>query len=107
MFALLGVVFIDLLTNHDVAWPLAMLIVLAGGLLMGLAHGLLVTRLKLQPFVVTLCGLLIYRGAARYYTADSTMRLRLWRRPRYGRLARRRPQLRRAAQLHRPDVGRR
>ncbi len=26
----------------------------------------------LQPFVVTLCGLLIYRGVARYYTADGT-----------------------------------
>ncbi len=36
----------------------------------GLLHGLLVTRLKLQPFLVTLCGLLIYRGAARYLTDD-------------------------------------
>ena len=27
---------------------------------------------KVQPFVVTLCGLLIYRGAARYYTEDAT-----------------------------------
>jgi ribose transport system permease protein len=26
----------------------------------------------LQPFVVTLCGLLIYRGIARFYTADAT-----------------------------------
>jgi ribose transport system permease protein len=26
----------------------------------------------MQPFVVTLCGLLIYRGAARYYTDDGT-----------------------------------
>ena len=26
----------------------------------------------MQPFIVTLCGLLIYRGAARYYTTDST-----------------------------------
>ena len=39
---------------------------------MGLAHGLLITKLKLQPFVVTLCGLLIYRGIARFYTADAT-----------------------------------
>lgn len=41
----------------------------------GLAHGLLITKLKLQPFVVTLCGLLIYRGAARYITGDETKRL--------------------------------
>ena len=35
-------------------------------------HGLLITRLKMQPFVVTLCGLLIYRGVARWYIDDST-----------------------------------
>ena len=73
VFALLGVVFIDLLANHGVAWPTALLLVLLGGLLTGLLHGVLVTRAGLQPFVVTLCGLLIYRGAARYYTGDSTI----------------------------------
>ena len=26
----------------------------------------------MQPFVVTLCGLLIYRGIARFYTKDAT-----------------------------------
>ena len=45
---------------------------LALGVLIGLAHGLLITRLELQPFIVTLCGLLIYRGVARFYTADGT-----------------------------------
>jgi ribose transport system permease protein len=33
---------------------------------------LLITWLKLQPFIVTLCGLLFYRGIARFYTQDST-----------------------------------
>jgi len=46
--------------------------VIAIALVMGLVHGLLITKLKLQPFVVTLCGLLIYRGVARFYTADAT-----------------------------------
>lgn len=73
MFALLGVIFIDLLVNYELAWPLALLVVLVAGLFLGWLHGLLVTKLKLQPFVVTLCGLLIYRGAARYYTNDGTM----------------------------------
>ena len=36
------------------------------GVLMGAVHGFLITRMRLQPFVVTLCGLLIYRGVARY-----------------------------------------
>ena len=36
---------------------------------------LLITRLKLQPFVVTLCGLLLYRGIARWYTQDFDARI--------------------------------
>lgn len=75
VLALLGVVFLDLVANQEVSWPIAMLAVLAGGLVMGLMHGALATRMGLQPFVVTLCGLLIYRGAARYYTGDSTISL--------------------------------
>ena len=73
MFSLLGVIFIDLVANHEVAWPIAVLAVLAGGLLLGAIQGFLITRLRMQPFIVTLCGLLIYRGAARYYTDDLTM----------------------------------
>lgn len=72
MFALLGVVFVDLLTEYQMAWPLALLIIVAGGVLLGGLQAFLITRLKMQPFIVTLCGLLIYRGAARYYTTDST-----------------------------------
>jgi ribose transport system permease protein len=55
-----------------VAWPLALVLMLALGLVMGLVHALLITKLQLQPFIVTLCGLLIYRGTARWYTADGT-----------------------------------
>ena len=72
VIALLGVLFVDLLANHDMPWPLAIVLMIALGGVIGLAHGLLITRLKLQPFIVTLCGLLIYRGAARFYTADAT-----------------------------------
>ena len=35
------------------------------GVAVGLGNGLLITRLKLQPFLVTLCGMFIYRGVAR------------------------------------------
>ncbi len=71
VIALLGVMFIDMITS-GVPWPVAACIVLLTGAVIGLLHGWLVTRLKLQPFVVTLCGLLIYRGIARFYTADGT-----------------------------------
>jgi ribose transport system permease protein len=48
-------------------WPPlpAAAVVLAGSLGIGLFHGLLVTKLRLQPFLVTLCGLFMYRGLAR------------------------------------------
>jgi ribose transport system permease protein len=72
VIALLGVLFIDLIVNRDVDWIAAVALIIAGGLVIGVVHGLLVTKMKIQPFVVTLCGLLIYRGAARYYTEDST-----------------------------------
>jgi len=72
IIALLGVVFVDLVAGGSLPWPAAMTVVIALGCLMGLMHGLLVTRMGLQPFVVTLCGLLVYRGIARYYTEDAT-----------------------------------
>jgi len=73
MFALWGVIFVDLLANFELWWPLAFAIVIVGGLALGFVQGWLVTKVGLQPFVVTLCGLLIYRGAARFYTRDQTM----------------------------------
>jgi ribose transport system permease protein len=72
VFALLGVIFVDLLVTYDLPWPLAVLIMLVAGTLIGLINGFLITRMRLQPFVVTLCGLLLYRGIARYYTNDGT-----------------------------------
>jgi ribose transport system permease protein len=72
VIALLGVLFVDMIANVGVPVPMALLIILLGGMLIGLVHGLLITRLGLQPFIVTLCGLLIYRGAARFFTADAT-----------------------------------
>ena len=52
--------------------PVALLAVLGVSLCIGLAHGLLITKLRLQPFIVTLCGLLIYRGLARHILHDET-----------------------------------
>jgi ribose transport system permease protein len=70
--ALLGVLLSMMLVEWH--WPPAMALaaVLALGGALGAAHGLLITRLGLQPFIVTLCGLLLYRGAARYVADDST-----------------------------------
>ena len=70
--ALLGVLLSMMLVEWG--WPAAVALaaVIALGACLGAAHGLLVARLRLQPFIVTLCGLLLYRGAARYIAGDST-----------------------------------
>ncbi len=70
VFALLGVIFVDLLVSYHVHWIVAGLLMIVGGVIIGAIHGFLVTRMRMQPFVVTLCGLLIYRGLARWYTDD-------------------------------------
>lgn len=62
-----------LLTVHHWSLPVALLAVTAVSIGIGLAHGLLITKLRIQPFIVTLCGLLLYRGVARGFTADQTV----------------------------------
>ncbi len=72
VFALLGILLSMMLTEWH--WPAALAVaaVLVIGTGLGLLHGLLITRLRLQPFIVTLCGLLLYRGIARYIAQDTT-----------------------------------
>jgi ribose transport system permease protein len=55
-------------------WPAApaVFLVIALAMCFGLLHGFLITRLQMQPFIVTLCGLLFYRGLARYIAGDET-----------------------------------
>jgi ribose transport system permease protein len=72
VIALLGVLLVDLLANFGLPWPVVLMIIPVLGVLIGLMHGLLIVKLRIQPFIVTLCGLLIYRGAARFYTEDAT-----------------------------------
>lgn len=72
MLALLGVIFIDLMTTYQMNWALAVAIIVLAGIVLGAVHGFLITRLRMQPFIVTLCGLLLYRGIARWYTDDAT-----------------------------------
>jgi ribose transport system permease protein len=67
----LGAICFGLLLQRRVPPWQAALLVVAGSALIGLAHGLLVTRLRLQPFLVTLCGLFIYRGLARWASSTS------------------------------------
>ncbi len=60
------------LLSTDYGWsPIEVIpAVLGVGVAIGLAHGLLITRLRIQPFVVTLCGLFLYRGVARWFAEE-------------------------------------
>ena len=81
LVALVGVLFPILVTGGTLfesqlgsplpVW-LALAIVLAVSAVIGLVHGLLITKLNLQPFLVTLCGLFVYRGFARIVANDAS-----------------------------------
>jgi len=64
-----------LVAKHEWPWPAAFAVVLALGAAIGAVHGLFVTKLKVQAFVVTLCGLFIYRGIARWLAHDQVQGL--------------------------------
>jgi ribose transport system permease protein len=72
MFALCGVLLAMALREWKWPWPVAALMVLVLPMLLGYAHGALITRLRIQPFIITLCGLLVYRGLARFIARDNT-----------------------------------
>ncbi len=72
VFALLGVLLSIMLV--ELGWPpaLVVLVILGIAMALGALHGVLITKLRLQPFIVTLCGLLFYRGLARFIANDET-----------------------------------
>ncbi|MGZ8376406.1 MAG: ABC transporter permease [Gemmatirosa sp.] len=59
--------------------PQGTLVALAGGLaaaaVLGLVNGLLVTRARIQPFVVTLATMIAARGAALAFTGEQSVRV--------------------------------
>ncbi len=61
---LCAIAFAILVKDLAVAPVTAIGLVLLGAAMIGLFHGLLVTKLQLQPFIVTLCGFFIWRGLA-------------------------------------------
>jgi ribose transport system permease protein len=58
--------------GHPWPWPVACLGAVAIPTLIGWFHGTVVTRIKLQPFIVTLCGYLFYRSLARTLVIDKS-----------------------------------
>jgi ribose transport system permease protein len=65
----LSILFVNLGIPLWITLPLVLLI----ATLIGIMHGTLISRLGLQPFLVTLCSLLTFRGLARVLTHDQTV----------------------------------
>jgi ribose transport system permease protein len=72
MLALCGVLLSMMLTEWHWHWSVAAAAAILLPMLLGWIHGTLVTRMRIQPFIITLCGLLIYRGLARFIAHDDT-----------------------------------
>jgi len=72
MMGLLGVLLSMMLTEWHFPIIIALVACIAVSMVLSLGHGLLITRLNMQPFIVTLCGLLFYRGIARFISHDET-----------------------------------
>ncbi|MES1165914.1 MAG: ABC transporter permease, partial [Verrucomicrobiota bacterium] len=59
--------------GHSLA--LGVIVALGAALLIGLLQGLLITRLHLQPFIVTLAGMLLIRGVSQTVVQGGTLSL--------------------------------
>ena len=72
VFALQGVLLVMALREWHWPWPIAALA--TGGLVMllGAFNGVFIAKVRLQPFIVTLCGLLFYRGLSRFIAHDDS-----------------------------------
>lgn len=71
LICFLGVLTV-LMLNAGYSLPVVVLAILLLAATIGTMHGLLICGLDLQPFLVTLCSLLVFRGLARVITDDKT-----------------------------------
>jgi ribose transport system permease protein len=72
VFALLGVLLSIFLVQWHLPAAIAVLAVVGITTVLGTINGFLITKIRIQPFIVTLCGLLFYRGLARFIASDET-----------------------------------
>jgi D-xylose transport system permease protein len=71
--ALVGVILALLTVKHDVDPALAALAAIAGGVAMGAWQGFWVTRIGVSSFIVTLAGMLYFRGISMIATNGATV----------------------------------
>ena len=72
VFAFQGVILAIMLREWNLAWPVAVLAIITVVMFLGAVHGWFIGYMRMQAFIVTLCGLLFYRGLARFIADDET-----------------------------------
>jgi ribose transport system permease protein len=72
VFALQGVMLSTFVLDKHWHWAVAAVAAIGLTVVLGLIHAFFITGVRLQPFLVTLCGMMAYRSLARDYTHENT-----------------------------------
>jgi putative multiple sugar transport system permease protein len=71
--AFVGAMGAVLMVNHDMSWPLALVLCLAIGGVAGASQGFLIAYLGIPSFIVTLAGMLTFRGLTEIFLEGQTI----------------------------------
>lgn len=71
--AFIGGVAAVLMVQHDIPWPLAVVLCLAIGAAAGAAQGFLIAYAGMPSFIVTLAGMLVFRGLTEVFLKGQTL----------------------------------
>ncbi|WP_320781912.1 multiple monosaccharide ABC transporter permease [Streptomyces sp. CRN 30] len=71
--AFVGSIAAVFMVRNDIPWPLAVLLCLAVGAAAGAAQGFFIAYLGIPSFIVTLAGMLVFRGATEIFLEGQTL----------------------------------
>ncbi|WP_149825493.1 multiple monosaccharide ABC transporter permease [Streptomyces tailanensis] len=71
--AFVGSIAAVFMVNNDIPWPLAVLLCLAVGAAAGAAQGFFIAYLGIPSFIVTLAGMLVFRGLTEIFLEGQTL----------------------------------
>ncbi|PPS90382.1 multiple monosaccharide ABC transporter permease [Streptomyces sp. MH60] len=71
--AFVGATAAVLMVNHDLPWPLAVILCLAIGAAAGAVQGFFIAYLGIPSFIVTLAGMLLFRGLTEIFLKGQTL----------------------------------
>ncbi|MGW1314404.1 multiple monosaccharide ABC transporter permease [Streptomyces sp. NPDC002426] len=71
--AFIGAMSAVLMVEHDLAWPLAVVLCLAIGAVAGSVQGFFIAYLGIPSFIVTLAGMLLFRGLTEIFLKGQTL----------------------------------